>query len=221
MGPLPDLDPTAPNVLVNVGSAPIACGLIKAGPATRPTPAPTPTPPPTPKPFPPSFPCPMQGEHYIGIVVDCGAACAAGTEQMSITYTPSEAGRSASLRGGLGLSELSHTPSMVTSACFYAPEGNAATMNVTILPIPSSSAVDEAAIAKMVMPAVECATTKLPGGIVTTDLPRGYSCTLTNIPWCSAIIDLDFMFVFSAGTSVTPYTLKMPCQAANGVVEFK
>jgi hypothetical protein len=171
-------------------------------------PSPAPAPQPTPAPFPPSFPCPMEGADYIGISAACGDACITGKEDIVVTYTPVRTDADGATT----------PPPGVTSACFYAPESNAATLNVTIqpaTPLPHTKEVTEA-MSKIEMPRATCIPTGITPvhGAVSTILPRGYSCTVTNIPWCSPQIDLDFEIVLDAGKTGKPYVLKMPCQYA-------
>jgi hypothetical protein len=155
---------------------------------------------PTPAPAPPFGACPTEGTGYVAIRMECGADCAAGTKDMTTNYVPNV--------GAL-------PPSQVTSACFFAPETNAATMKVTVQRVPSAAVLRSKAakaLPRTKSPQVECVTSKGAQGTVATILPRGYSCTLTDIPWCSPQIDLDFEIVFSAGAKAKPYTLKIPCQ---------
>jgi hypothetical protein len=147
----------------------------------------------------------MQGTDYIGINAACDAGCATGKEGIAITYTPAST-----------VADGSTPPAGVTSACFYAPESNAATLNVTIqpaTPLPHTKEMTEA-MSKIEMPRAECVSGHGPHGVMSTVLPRGYSCTITNIPWCTPAIDMDFEIMFYAGQKVKPYVLKIPCQYA-------
>jgi pimeloyl-ACP methyl ester carboxylesterase len=174
-----------------------------------------PTPAPTPVPFPPAFPCPMQGKYYIGIRVDCGSDCAKGvvTKGIGLQYTPV-------IDDATTITK--HPPPGVISACFYAPESNAATMKVTIQPSAaavSSKAVSGALPKKIKLPRVECATKVVKQGVISTVLPPGYSCTLTDIPWCSPGVDMDFEIVFDA-PSAKPVVFKLPCQYSVQPAQF-
>jgi hypothetical protein len=193
--------PPAPSP--NNGNTTLLRGSAAAGCTYGPAPAPAPAKP-TPAPFPPKFPCPTQGTDYIGISAACGGACAAGKEDIMVTYTP------------VRNDGATTPPPGVTSACFYTPEFNAGSLNVTIqpaTPLPHTKEVARA-MSKIEMPRATCIPTSIKPvhGAVSTILPRGYSCTITNIPWCSPQIDLDFEIVLDAGKTSKPFVLKMPCQ---------
>jgi hypothetical protein len=121
---------------------------------------------------------------------------------MKISYTPS-------VTSGGG----SYPPPGVTSACFYGSPENKAIINVTIARSNSRSASATKPAANMPVSLAQCIYEERGEGTIDTSVPPGYTCSLTQIPWCSPQIDIDFEFTFSetSNAKVRPVKLAMPC----------
>jgi hypothetical protein len=140
----------------------------------------------------------------MGVDISCGADCADGSAGMTIEYSPKFE----------SATRLPSTPAAVTSMCFYGNDANKASINATVGVATATLSLSQVqALANMTMPKVECVYDKRASGAAyETTIPPGYACTMTELPWCSPMIDLDFQITFTSGNpKVKSMTLPMPC----------
>ena len=137
-----------------------------------------------------NFPCPTSGDHYIGFAVACGPECAQDKDTPRVEYLPQDPTPVPGTKA--------KTPRGVTSACFFSHQDSKAPVNVTITPdkpitIQDHELWDEIK-GNITMPKVSCLYAVDTQHAISTVLPPGYACTLTNIPYCNPLYNIDFTF---------------------------